>query len=636
MATRLKTVEYYWPFYTSTISDATETTLTQITLYLPESSKSFKSVVVDVLVHCLDTTLVHNDRRQLSFQLGSAGYTVKNNATASQCTQQGENWCLAFDQDVTSYCNTNWSGTSMTADLKILFDNAGATNVGFNNVSAKITITYEYDDTSATHVKTVRIPLDAPAGEISSTTKPGTATATIPQLTGSGSPLLPEVSPTVRQVVTVVQGLSGSNLVTDKTFSQEVDSLGAATTGTYEHGSTTEMFVRFHAVQSFDTTTSHSWYLWNSVAGAGHLQAWMVVTYEFTVSGTTTLLNSLLVPLRSKFRLGGTTSSDYERLSGELWIEEPTTITTKYLAAYVSVSTNAQVAGVNLRLGTGSFVAYTDDFQVYSGGWVAMIRKDDAFTLARGRNTLTVDGYRTDTTDLAFGFSGYVMVVYTSGVPSGGPGAANHTILWNILAHGTGAAGGDYAVAATAPGIPETDYFLSSPVGVVAHEFTISSAAPFYYNIQAERLAGDGGIAWESLFYVTMYDDAEPGVRWWAGYTNDIFKRWPNDTDTTRLDLETSRRFWCSGYIYNWQTVWLLINYHSITFTKSITVGGYAGTGTGLTVELFNASKNMKVGEFTTTTGSCTAKWYDSVDTYYAVCREDSTHVGRSDNFSLA
>lgn len=632
MATRLKTVEYWFPFYSSTIPDNTDTALTGTTIYIPESSPSFKSCTVDLLYHVLDVTMGHINRQQVSFRLGAASYTVWNNTVSAQVPQGGENMTVSIAVDVTSHFTANWSGSSMTADLSLLVDSASTAPLGTNNVSARVTITYEYDDTSATHVKTVWIPLDAPTGELPAS-KPGSPTDTIPQLTGSGSPYLPENSPTIRQLTIVVQGLSGSNLTTDKTFSMEVGTLGAATSGLYEHGSTVDMFFRFHAQPSFTTTASQSWYLWNSVAGAGHCQAWMVVTYEFTVSGTTTLLNSVLVPMEMSGPAGGTTSSDYQRGIADLWIEEPATITTQRLAAMMFWSASALVSGINMRLGTGSFVAYTDDFQVYSGGPCAMIRNDGAYTLARGRNEFSVDAYRTDTTDLMWGICGFVMVNYHSGVPTAGPGAANHTVMWTIHTHQTTALTGVHVVPAVAPAIPETSYFLSA-VGILVQWLHASGSAVSRFVADIERLSAEGGVRWELIYSEPMDGDPETGVQWQTGRARHLFKRWPGDPDADRMDIETARRWRLLTYTFSHLWGQLMLTYHTQSWSVAGTVSGYADAdGAGLTVEVFRNLDKAKVAEVTTTTGGAySATVYDNSGTYFATCREDATHVGRSDD----
>jgi len=145
MATGLKSVEFWFPAGT-TANDASDTNLTQITVYLPESSKTFKSVIYEVFVHDRNTTLGNTSRNQGSIQLGSAGYTAVNNTNT--LTNGGEQQTLCFSYDFTSYFTTNWSGTSMTCDARVLLDTSTASPLtpSFNNISARLLITYEYDD----------------------------------------------------------------------------------------------------------------------------------------------------------------------------------------------------------------------------------------------------------------------------------------------------------------------------------------------------------------------------------------------------------------------------------------------------------------------------------------------------------
>ena len=76
------------------------------------------------------------------------------------------------------------------------------------------------------------------------------------------------------------------------------------------------------------------------------------------------------------------------------------------------------------------------------------------------------------------------------------------------------------------------------------------------------------------------------------------------------------------------------VTYHSI-FAWSIagTVTGYAGSGSGLTVDVFRADTDEKVTEITTgAAGAYSQVWHDNTMSLYAVCREDDTHIGRSAN----
>jgi hypothetical protein len=77
----------------------------------------------------------------------------------------------------------------------------------------------------------------------------------------------------------------------------------------------------------------------------------------------------------------------------------------------------------------------------------------------------------------------------------------------------------------------------------------------------------------------------------------------------------------------------LIITYHAITFTASGTVSGYTGDGSGITVTLHDATSGEQLLSTTTAaTGTFSFTWYDSVNSVYTEARQDSTHVGRSEN----
>ena len=70
--------------------------------------------------------------------------------------------------DFTTHFSTNWTGTSMTCDMQVLFDTTTGT-ANYENVNAVLYITYEYDDspsTNTTQIKTVAIPFESITGNL--------------------------------------------------------------------------------------------------------------------------------------------------------------------------------------------------------------------------------------------------------------------------------------------------------------------------------------------------------------------------------------------------------------------------------------------------------------------------------------
>ena len=93
--------------------------------------------------------------------------------------------------------------------------------------------------------------------------------------------------------------------------------------------------------------------------------------------------------------------------------------------------------------------------------------------------------------------------------------------------------------------------------------------------------------------------DPEIGVRFYYTQGGDVFKRYPNDNDTSRMDPEVSRR-WRVVIPYSgatavqaWNTLTLMTTYHNITYTISGTISGSAG-GT-ISLQLVDLSSNTVV-----------------------------------------
>lgn len=628
MATRLKTIEHWLPFLATAV-DASDTDFVQSTMYIPDIngiSNPFKSVVMEVFVHDRNTTLGNISRHQLSISVGGAGYTAVNNANA--LGNGGEQQTVCYSADFTSHFNTNWTtGTSKTIDARVLFDSAVASplNPAFNNISARLIVTYNYDDTSTTQIKTVRIPLNMPVGAMG-TSKPASL-ATIPALDTE----LPESTKAYRQLVTVMQG-NDNGASTDLTFNSQVETDTAFASQAYEHGSNCAMFIRTHNIEAFDTSVTRNWYAWCSAASGHHMQAWLVVTYEFDASASDNCFVSLMLPLATDSPMGGATSSDYQRTKRSLWIEEPATITTKQMAAYIFYDQLAAIAGLNVRLGTGSFVAYTDAAAVLAGNNALMVRNDSAFTLARGENVLSFDIYRTDTADLGYNVSGFLIVNYTCAKPTGGYGAANHSVSWGLAQTGNqGAVVASRLISAMAPVIPEADYYITA-LGVEARFVPSGTAVVAGVAIGVERLSGEGGVQWEQAYSDIAGTDGETGVYHAYAQARDIFKRFPGDLGD-RLDLETSRRWRMAlgQNVSGFYTVNIIFTYHTNTFT----VGGDVTDSNGgtVTLGLVRTDKNERVLETSRSgNGAYSFTWYDDTENVFVEAYEDGDFKGRSAN----
>ena len=632
MATRLKTVEYTMPVLASMV-DNTLTALTSITISLPEapSGTDFKSVIA--LVSAMQTANGTGNitTRRIDFSVGGA--TAGTHTNSNVYTGSGEDIFVFHAADMTSHFVANWTtGTSKSFAASVLMDGT-ATGVAFTNVNVTIFITYEYDDTATTQIKTVRIPVNCGTG-VFGTAKPGTALDTIPNL----STELPEASKVYRSTYITLQGMRSSTVTTDSTITMQLDNTTAITSGIFEGGAATNYFMRYvwDCSAVLNTASTMEFFAWSSVGNMWyHMQAWLTVTYEFDATSSNDTYVSLLLPMEISSPMGGTTSSDYQRGDREFFIEEPGSVTTKYIAFYSFWDQAAAIAGINQRIGTGAFVTFTNDTSSqFAGNNAAMIENNTAFTLARGRNSLNWDVYRTDATDLGFNTSGFWIVNYTAGKPTQGYGAANHTVFWNLNAFFNGAANVIRTIAAVAPALPETDRFYSA-VGTRYLYFTNTTGNAAGVTLQVERLAAEGGIQWESAYTDIGQTDPETGLHLSFSQVRTLFRRWGDDTyaDPSRMSLQTARR---------WRTVLanaassfdyldLIFTYHSIPFTVSGNITGSSG-GT-VTISLHRESNGEKVLETSRVgDGSYSLTWYDNTENVYTEAYESSTKIGRSDN----
>lgn len=634
MANRLKTVQYAFPVLASLASN-TLTNLTQITVYLPESGtktiqEAWLEVSMDDIITATGGSLT---TKTINLRLNALSYSSTTNTNT--LTNSGENISHFFTRDFASYFATSWSGTSMTCDVQLQINQSTGTTTGFVNVCTTLHVTYEYDDTSTTQLKTVYMPLNAPV-----TTLPTSKTShdTIPAL----DTYLPETSKVYRNIHIITQANANQSAATDHTVSYQIDSLTATTTGNYESSLATDRWTRYvYDITSLGmaTNATHTFNVWSSLTARHHtMQAWMVITYEFNASTTTSVMNSLLLPMEINSPVG-TSATIFQRATRELAVQETNPVLSR-MAAFVRWNNVSNETGLCARVGNGSFITYTNTGSgVIAGGKGLMIRNDapTGFSFARGKNYLQLDIYNTSTTAKGGNWGCLWMVNYTSDKHPDGVGAHNHSIIWPLAYHGTGAASLNVITTATAPSIPETNYYISAlglHVGFVNNGTNIVSTP----SVNIERLAStEGGLMWEQGYTDAGIVDTEVGYNESWSQVRDMFMRWPGDAEEGRMDIESNRRY--GLYIPNqtvastaafWETFQLYMTYHTITYPVSGSISGSNG-GT-VTINLHRASDNYKV--YSTTIvgdGSFSITWYDNAfSDIYVVAYEDSAHYGRS------
>lgn len=200
----------------------------------------------------------------------------------------------------------------------------------------------------------------------------------------------------------------------------------------------------------------------------------------------------------------------------------------------------------------------------------------------------------------------------------------------------TAAASAELTIAATAPVIPETNYFITA-LGLWVKVMTYSTTTMYSYSAFVERLSAEGGVTWERVYANPTHDDPEVGLRMFFAQMRTFFKRFPTDADPSRMDIETSRRW----RLYSGQnsaaywTMQIMMTYHAITFTVSGTITGSGGGTVNLylhksqELSVSNKGELMQVSS-RSGNGAYSFTVYDSTENVLVDAYEDGTHVGRS------
>lgn len=508
------------------------------------------SVIMEVQCNeNLATGGTNGGTRTMGIKLGAIAFDdASQTGTIVQSFAQSH---YIFTRDVTSYFNTNFgSGTSQTSQIG--FAIAGQAT---QTITAKLYITYQFDDaTATTRVKTVRIPLDSnPAALTNTLTEIGTNQ--VPQLTGGGSPFLPESSITIRDMWFEVFGNDSCPNNTDYNLNLALDAEGAASQGTWEKGQNTpEYHFSIWKRTDMDPTSVHAFKASVSTTGRhSGLGIILHVTYEYDHDASGTILNSLVLiapRISDKLVVSDTTAEAY-RSKLDFQIQEPGTITLKQSGIRVIANSyNINVNTIIVRAGSQSYLSYAfgvDFISNISTGQIGMTHRIDSggaqgagLSIARGDNSLVVDAYTSDASgeSIAFNVDEWVYLNYTSGKHPQGADAHATTTRWAIGS--SAATTGTVEVhtsAAYSPPIQEANYWVvNAAIGINA-----LVTGDTVLLVQAENKTDLGGAGWSAILKSESYHTETMTLFVYQDVTS-WYKRHPFDP-SSGLHLNKSRRY---------------------------------------------------------------------------------------------
>ena len=635
MALRINTIEYPFTQRITSLAAATRHDFAAETIYIPEtSSRTFRSVHVEVTCDQNNTSATSLTSVLIGIKLGAVAFT--DVTTTQTFANSGEiNGFGPFKEDVTAYFTSNFgSGASETCQVGVQF---GAISV--INITAKLVVTYEYDDADDTRVKTVRIPIESITGNLT-TSHVEIGTDQIPALTSGG--LLPETSVVIRQIWFEAEMSDNSAGTTDWQHGFRLDAGGSDDLdGTHEaFAGASRYYRRIWRPTISDTTVAHKIYSRTTNATSGkcaHQAVMMYVTYEYVESTSSTFLNSVLLGFGGRYGPNAA-SGDKERFPVGVLINEPATVTLKQSGVYFTYLDNAG-STLSVAVGGQTAVGYTHAAATTDQSGFFMCHRFDSgsaagsgHTLARGFNNIIVDVY-SNTNGMRCA-DGFVVLNYTSAKASGGSQTHNKTTRWLWKGMSTAAAASTASVL-NLPNIPESNYYLSNWAFVYDLCMAAASIAREAFMLTVEQQSGEqDGAGWNFVYSSPYNFDSEMGsggIRFIGRVMPEWVLKYPGDP-TDGMDVEASRQLTGLSGVSAVHLIEQVITYSGITFAKSGTVSNYADAdGAGLVIRYFRSSNNQHVGTATTTSGGAHSfTWYDDVDPLFAVLLEDSSHCGAS------
>lgn len=652
MTIRLKTIEYALPMITSNISTGTTyTDSSDMTIYIPETnSRTFVSVALEVYWHDQMTTASNMSGYSIRGSCNSGtNWTTITSSTA--VGQTGETIPTFLVADMTSEFTSRFgSDTSGTFRWGFYVTYATATTV--TNVSAKLVITYTFDDASqTTRIKTVRIPIESFNGRLSTTAQAVKQTSTssnqIPQLTGTGG-LLPENGITIRQMFFELWTNTLPSATTNSALVLKIDSGGTETTfGTCAFGLSTPYNLRIlYDVSSMSTTSAHELYARHSAASGNYftnLGGWLTVTYEYNSSTTTSVLNSVCLaagPYNTPLLVN---TYGAQELTTELYVQE-TNISLKQSGVFISEHIGVNNMTVSVKVGSqASFTNYATTSGTGMAGTVQIMQRGDSgahggsgFSLSRGKNTFKVASYVS--TSVAVGaFSARFFINYTSDVVVD-PDAHNHTIQYIFNGSETGfPTNALIDVTSSKFGISffeNNDYFASC-LGFIT---ILSGFSTSVFSIDCSIYPSSSDTTAEKFWFSIISTTTPSGNERSTGfvYSDDtkLFLRYRNAPLIGNVLTPYQNKYfrWYSNTNCKVGLCWF-ITFHQITYDVTGTLSNYSGSGSGIEVKFYRVSDGEYLGSTTSSTGgSFSWTWYDNTEDIFAEARESSTTLGRSDN----
>jgi len=652
MALRTKTIEYALDGNRASASVATGATMVFPTtsIWIPEtSSRQFASVVLEANFRDAGAAAASLTSCSLIIQLGTAAANA--GVTTTTLTNSGEQQSFVWTRDVTQYFSSSFgNGPSQSCAIGIAV--GGITT---NNHSAKLHITYQYDDAANTRAKTVRIPLNSTGSILSATMLNLGSSSQIPAL----DTFLPEANKTYRAIWFEMYGNDATTTVGSVQLRHALDAevavSGSLLVQTLNSALWNKMIWRR---DDMATSTTHSLVVGvNSASKFTNFSSIMHVTYEYDHSASSTIMNSLMLPLIEEAGFVGTAPNYSSRLKQEVRIAEPTPIQLQQSAIQAYYTANgAGVTAIRIAANNQSNTTYTRTNGTLSCGQYHFTHRIDsgspggqALTLQRGKNDLVVVYDQTENaTNTLSNFSALLYLNYTSGKHSNGDQVHNQTRTYLIhpMAALNAAQRYDAHFAPTASVDPYRNtglgiQFYSNYGGNDAGAICLSTRITGSLESSSVDLP-----AWCEIYASAIDGAVERQIITPIARAREVFRRYEEDPDNSRLFL-TTRRLWrcdipgpsATNNLGNSNvSTQLLWTYHNIYTPVTRSISGYtSGDGSGISIQIFDsASKEMLYVTQSVSGGFYYFNAYEPSQSFFAVAYDSASNKRGISNYFTA
>lgn len=368
--TEQKTVEYFIYQGLDQYASATDRN-TSFTIDLPENGITIQSAIVQVRFNAIATITAG------VIEVTGDGATTTTTTFGTMAANSKESFPQGYYHNATASLSSvfanNQTMQSKTFNLRTKF-----TGSARSVESAKIIITYEYDNTSQYQLKTIRQRIGQRTADLAINTDANFSLAALG---------LPENTVTVKDAWAEIRGTIPGSGTTDEAFSMNWDSEAAQTGAGMDmaYATNTDFFIMAHS--HIDPTVAHALHF---KATAGYsmsvVGAELVFTYQYDHLATTTVRKTIRYALGQDTTAAGAGANTYDTGNVTFNIPESPTLKNIYVKVY---GLNGVTSTISVGVNGGAQTAYTVTFagEQSSGYW---IMHPTGTSIVQGDNTISV------------------------------------------------------------------------------------------------------------------------------------------------------------------------------------------------------------------------------------------------------